>query len=316
MAAKRLSRSSSSGRDQRRRLSVAAARRARLDQVADERPDVAVAVATLLLVAPGRRPPQQPERVREDGAGGRGERSEERLVVERVRDHGEQAAQIVDLLLRPEAAPTDDVGIQPGVLERGLDGSHVGEGAHQDDDLRRVDSLVVHQLAGADRRACAPPRPSTPSSGRRAGAASAVSSASHPFLSSTVRRSSTAAPLAGSSSTNARQRLEPVQQAPADRVGRRDELGRGAEVPGQRQRLTVGLLSIREAAVLAAVDLDVRVAEAVDRLELVADQEEAGIRAAELLDQPELQAVRVLELVHHQVVELLAVPARAGGRSR
>ena len=105
-------------RDQRRGLGVAAARLARLDQVADERPDVAVALAVPLLVAPGRRPPQQPERVREDGAGGRGERSEERLVVEWVRDHGEQTAQIVDLLLRPEAAAADDVGIQAGVLER------------------------------------------------------------------------------------------------------------------------------------------------------------------------------------------------------
>ena len=73
-----------------------------------------------------------------------------------------------------------------------------------------------------------------------------------------------------------RQRLEAVEQAPADRVGRRDELGRRAEVPGQRQRLPVGLVALREAAVLAAVDLDVGVAEAVDRLELVADQEEPG----------------------------------------
>ena len=48
-------------------------------------------------------------------------------------------------------------------------------------------------------------------------------------------------------------------------------------------------------------------AEAVDRLELVADDDQLGCRAAQRLDQPQLQAVGVLELVDHQVAEAGAV---------
>ena len=192
-----------------------------------------------------------------------------------------------------------------------LDGRHVGEGAHQDDDLRRVDLLVVHQ----------PPQPPGEPArlrdlrprARIVGQARQLGLLGLPALPVVDGQEK----LHGGSAPRLvlderRQRLESVEQAPADRVGRRDELGRGAEVPGQRQRLTVGLLALLEAAVLAAVDLDVRVPEPVDRLELVADQEEAGVRPAQLLDQPQLQAVRVLELVDHQVVELLAVALPQG----
>ena len=70
------------------------------------------ALAVLSSSCHGRRPPQQPERVGEDAAGGGGERPEERLVVERIGDHREQTAQVVDLLLGPEAATADDVGIE------------------------------------------------------------------------------------------------------------------------------------------------------------------------------------------------------------
>ena len=110
------------------------------------------------------------------------------------------------------------------------------------------------------------------------------------------------------------ERLEAREQAPPDRVGRGDQAGRRPEVPGQGQCHAIGFISIGEAAVLLSVDLDVGVAEAVDRLELVADQEEARVRAAQLLDQPQLEAVRVLELVDHQVVELLAVAIAQGLR--
>ncbi len=60
--------------------------------------------------------------------------------------------------------------------------------------------------------------------------------------------------------------------------------------------------------VVAAEDLDVRVAEAVDRLALVADAEE--VVAREQLQQLVLERVGVLELVHEHVREALAV-ARA-----
>jgi hypothetical protein len=83
-----------------------------------------------------------------------------------------------------------------------------------------------------------------------------------------------------------RQRLEASEQASAERVGRRDELRRRAEVPGQRQRLSVGFLALQEAAALTPVDLHVRVPEPVDRLELVTDQEEPRVGSPQLLHQP------------------------------
>jgi hypothetical protein len=49
------------------------------------------------------------------------------------------------------------------------------------------------------------------------------------------------------------------------------------------------------------------VAEGVDRLQLVADDDELGLGALERLDQPQLQAVGVLELVDQQVGEAAAV---------
>ncbi len=44
-------------------------------------------------------------------------------------------------------------------------------------------------------------------------------------------------------------------------------------------------------------------AEAVDRLKFVADEEQLGVGAAQRLDQLQLQTVGVLELVHHQMRE-------------
>ena len=58
---------------------------------------------------------------------------------------------------------------------------------------------------------------------------------------------------------------------------------------------------------------DVGVPEAVDRLELVADEEELLLGAgAEEVDEVGLEAVRVLELVHHDraEAELLGLPDR------
>ncbi len=67
-----------------------------------------------------------------------------------------------------------------------------------------------------------------------------------------------------------------------------------------------GPRGVQPAATLAE-DLDLGVAEAVDRLQLVADREEVVV-----LQQPqqrELAAVGVLELVHHQELDALRPPA-------
>ena len=83
--------------------------------------------------------------------------------------------------------------------------------------------------------------------------------------------------------------------------------GAARKLPVRGSATPFGSEPSSEARVLAAVDLDVGVAEGVDRLELVADQEQPRVRAPERLDQRELQGVGVLELVDHQVAELLAV---------
>src|SRR5439155_21331101 len=50
-------------------------------------------------------------------------------------------------------------------------------------------------------------------------------------------------------------------------------------------------------------DLDVRVPEAVDRLELVADEEELAVLARQQVHELALETVRVLELVDHDRAE-------------
>ena len=61
-----------------------------------------------------------------------------------------------------------------------------------------------------------------------------------------------------------------------------------------------------------AEDLHVRVPEAVDRLELVADEEPLGVGAGEEIHELALEPVGVLELVDHDRAEaqLLALPQR------
>ena len=76
-------------------------------------------------------------------------------------------------------------------------------------------------------------------------------------------------------------------------------LGTRAIVLGQREHAARGLTALAE-------DLDVGVAEAVDRLELVADEEE--ILGRQQIDQLALEPVRVLELVDEDGPEAPALP--------
>jgi len=109
---------------------------------------------------------QQPEGVREQRGDGRGEGAEQGLVVERVADHLQQAAQVLDLLLGPEAAAADDVGIETGLAEGALERGDVSEGTQQDDDLGRVFTGVDELTqAPARRRASATFEPELGSSG-------------------------------------------------------------------------------------------------------------------------------------------------------
>ena len=98
-----------------------------------------------------------------------------------------------------------------------------------------------------------------------------------------------------------------ADQALSQQVDRADHRGRRAEVAGQLDHLPggVGL----DLPPLLAEGVEVGVAEAVDRLQRVADDHQLRRRAAEPVDEPDLKAVRVLELVDHHLPEARSVGA-------
>ena len=79
-------------------------------------------------------------------------------------------------------------------------------------------------------------------------------------------------------------------------VDRGEHLRPRAVVEREREGLPDGFAPFAE-------DLHVGVAEAVDRLELVADEEELGVGRPQQVDDLGLQAVRVLELVDEDRAE-------------
>ena len=97
------------------------------------------------------------------------------------------------------------------------------------------------------------------------------------------------------------ERVEAVQKDGAERVRRVQDRRLRAEIApeGENVRRSGGA---RLAPALAE-DLEIGIAEPVDGLVLVADREELGVGAAEGFDELQLDAVRVLELVDHDVEE-------------
>ena len=97
-----------------------------------------------------------------------------------------------------------------------------------------------------------------------------------------------------------------------ERLERLAEVG-GEEVVDHVEHLGPRAVVLRQrehaADLLAALpeDLDVRMAEAVDRLELVADEEDLGVLVREQVDELALEPVRVLELVDHDRAEAPAL---------
>ena len=193
--------------------------------------------------------------------------------------------QVDDLLLAEVPAPGRAVRAQPGSAQLLLVPLRVGAGGEEEHDLARLRVAVVDELLDALRdvlRLGAPPV----------------------HVGARVRR------LVGDEQLDRRaedrvgelarrvQRLELVAElAGEELVDDGEHLRPRAVVLRQRQHLR------RRRAALAE-DLHVRVPEAVDRLELVADEEHlrrAG--AARRVDQLALQAVRVLELVDHDRAE-------------
>ena len=100
------------------------------------------------------------------------------------------------------------------------------------------------------------------------------------------------------------ERLEGLEQGAAQLVHGAENGGERSEVAGEGEELAPGVGLHRPA--FRSEHLQVRVAKPVDRLELVSNLEDPCRRAAQQLDELELHAARVLELVDHEVGEALA----------
>ena len=232
----------------------------------------------------------------------RGQHRQQRPVVGAVDQQAQVGEQIAHLLLAVVAAAGGAHGGQALLLQGILVGAGVGARLEQQHDAARA-AARRRRPAPARAGRSRPPRPGARRCrprGRRG-------------------RRSGAAPPPG--------RWVAVEVAGRHQVvvaGRRTR-GRTPRSPGRARAAATG--SSRRARSprrrprpLLAVDLDVGTPEPVDALELVADQEQ--VTAADQLDQLHLQAVRVLELVHHHLGEPLAVAgcqlrlSNAAGRGR
>ena len=239
----------------------------------------------------GRGPAQRHEPVVRDADERRGEHGDEPFVVVAVVQQAEVAEQVDDLLLAEVAATGRPVRRQVELAERLLVLLGVGAGGEEQHDLARLGLTRVDQLlhpAGDRLRLPAPP-----------GDAGVL-----------------VAPLVGDEQLDRRPRrgigeapgrdqtLELVAERGAEQlVDHREHLRPRPPVLGERQDIADRLAPLLE-------DLDVGVPEAVDRLELVADEEE--LVAGDQVDHLALEPVRVLELVDADLPEaqllLLADP--------
>ena len=221
---------------------------------------------------------QQHQRVVGDANEGRREHGHERLVVVAVLQEPQVREQVDHLLAAVVVAACRAEGRQIERAQLLLVQARVGTGGKEEDDLAR------RGLAGVDDLA-QPPRDVL-----RLGLAPVDAGVR-------IRR------LVGDEQLD-----RGAEGRVGEAAGRGQRLERGAEVGGEQvvddlEHLWPRAVVLRQgehpAGLLAplAEDLDVGVAEAVDRLELVADEEQ--LLAGEQVDRIALEAVRVLELVDH-----------------
>ena len=257
------------------RVACGQARRQLLLEPGEERP-------------PRRRAPQQDERVVGDADERRGEHGHERLVVVAVVEQAQVREQVDDLLLPVVVAPGRAEGRQALGAQLLLVEPRVGAGREQEHDLARSRLARVDERAHALRdvaRLCgAPVRP-------RVLVAVLVGDEQ---LDGRAERGVREA-------SRGRERVERLAEVGSEQVvDHVEDLGTRAVVLRQRQHAARLLAPLAE-------DLDVRVPEAVDRLELVPDEEQLAVLAGEEVDQLALQPVRVLELVDHHRAEAPAL---------
>ena len=224
------------------------------------------------------------ERVVRDPDERRREHGSERHVVVAVVEEPQVQEQVDHLLLAEVAASGGAVGRQADAAELLLVPLRVGAGGEQDDDLAGRGRPGVHQLAHA--------------AGDRASLAGAPVRAGAGIRGLVGDEQLHRVPEDGIGELAGRvQRLEVAAELAAEElVHRCEHLGPRAVVPDEGEA-PAGLVAAR------AEDGDVGVAEAVDRLELVADREHLRPRPGDQVDELALEPVRVLELVHHHGAE-------------
>jgi hypothetical protein len=252
----------------------------------------------------------QRDRVQRQPGQRRGEHAVDGQLVERVRQRGEPVAQVGDLLLGPVAAAAHHVRGDPALLEGPLVVDHVGGGAQQHDHVAPLEVALAREILDAP---CEQPRLCrAPWGGTAHGRAERLLGAERvvpaPLVAVGHEQLDTRVdcgplvPRAG----RLPKRLEVVPDALEGQVDRVEHLAAAAEVDRDALRPR----RLRRAGPVAAEDLHVGVAEAVDRLPLVAHAEQ--VVAAEQLQQVVLERVGVLVLVHEHMGEagrvLLAQP--------
>ena len=225
------------------------------------------------------------ERVVRDADERRAQHRRKRLVVVAVPEQTEVGEQVGDLLLPEVPAPGRAVGRQPLGAERALVDLRVGAGREEQHDLSRLRDARLDELVDATR------------DGLRLALTPARVGASVGALVGDEQLDGVPEDRIGEL-TAARERLVGVELGSEQVVDGAQHLGSRAVVPRERQPLRGRLTALAEHG-------HVGVAEPVDRLELVADEEHVrvGAVAAEQVDDVALQAVRVLELVDHDLAE-------------
>ncbi len=259
---------------------------------------------------------EEDQSVGPDTAEGRRQHGEQRLLVLRVGERGEVGDAVADLLLRPVAAAADHVRRQPLLLERLLQQAQRARRAHEDDDVARAPSGFdlgaqpvrdEPRLGPAPRLRAAAREADRPLELRLVPAARVGDQQLDERVAGGGRSVRVEQPqrrvLGGGGRCRAARRAGHERGELAAQLGGErtvqdvEQRRRGAEVVGQPPH------AIREPRPALAEDRHVGVPEAVDRLELVADREQ--VVALQRLEDVELEAVRVLELVDHDHREAL-----------
>ncbi len=248
---------------------------------------------------------------RERGAERRGEQPQQRRLVVRVGERREVVGEVLDLLARPEPAAARRERGQPGILEGALVGGDVRGRADEDDDVARRRLARLHQLGDPLREQPRLRPPPGGPAGQRAevgvvpGGAWRLAPARRGGRVGDQQLDQRSARRSDLAPRDERLEARAVQRAGSGVDGRED-LGPGPEVAAQHG----GGALARTRVARGAEDLDRRVTKAVDRLELVADDER--LAPVEPPQQPHLERVGVLELVHHDPLEAVrpGVPER------